>query len=72
MLTALLFMQFLGFPILIQYDEQLQVALRGSPLVTLLCFYSFNLTLHFMVESKGMYSSSESIMGWIYKSANCL
>ena len=65
MLTALLIMRFLGFPLLIQYGGQLQVAVRRSPPVTLLCFYGFNLTLHFMVGSKGVYFSSKSIMGYI-------
>ena len=44
MLTALLIMQFWGFPLLIQYDGQLQVAVRRSPPITLLYFYGFNLT----------------------------
>ena len=57
---ALLIMRFLGFPLLIQYGGQLQVAVRRSPPVTLLCFYGFNLALNFMVESKGVYSSSKS------------
>ena len=63
MLTALLIMQFLLLPLLIQHGRQLQVAVGYLSLVTLLCFYGFNLTLHFMVGSKGVYSSSKSIMG---------
>ena len=55
MLTALLIMQFLLLPLLIQHGGQLQVAVGRSPPVTLLCFYGFNLTLHFMVGSKGVY-----------------
>ena len=63
MLTALLIMRFLLLRLLIQHGGQLQVAVGRSPPVTLLCFYGFNLTLHFMVRSKGVYSSSKSIMG---------
>ena len=62
MLTALLIMRFLLLPLLIQHSGQLQLAVVRSSPVTRLCFYSFNLTLHFMVGSKGVYSSSKSIM----------
>ena len=50
-------------PLLIQHGGQLQVAVGRSPPVTLLCFHGFNLTLHFMVGSKRVYSSSKGIMG---------
>ena len=65
MLTALLIMRFLWFPLLIQYGGQLQVPVRSLPPVTLISFYGFNLTLHFMDGSKRVYSSSKSITGQI-------
>ena len=63
MLTALLIMRFLLLSLLIQHSRQLQVAVGRLPPVTLICFYAFKLTLHFMVGLKGAYSSSKSTMG---------
>ena len=63
MLTPLLIMRFLLLELLIQHGGQLQVAVGRSLPSTLLCFYGFNLTLHFMDGSKGVYSSSKSIRG---------
>ena len=62
MLIALLIMRFLGFPLSDSIWQVAQVAVRRSPSITLLCFYGFNLTLNFMVGSKGVYSISKSIM----------
>ena len=58
MLTALLIMRFLEFPLSDSIWQVAQVAVRRLPSITLPCFYGFNLTLNFMVESKGVYSIS--------------
>ena len=63
MLTALLIVRFLGFPLSDSIWQVALVAVRWLDLVTLLCFYGFNFTLNFMVGSKGVHSISKSIIG---------
>ena len=65
MLTALLIVRFLMFPLSDAIWQAAQGAVRRSPSITLLCCYGFNLTLNFMAGSKGVYSISKSIMGQV-------
>ena len=62
-MALLLIKRFLWLPLLNQYGGQLQVVVRRLSPLTLLYFYGFNSTLHFVVGSKGVFSNSKSIMG---------